>query len=139
MKADKRRLARCIPILAGSYVGLATSLSSSTTQYYSTERFESCGPLRKQDVAARMVAAGWYAKAQTARTHKMKFQAYCPQCQIRVAAYTMLMGTELQFALHSDSDVDVIDATNIHHQWKLKNREKITLRDRIASGNLSTG
>ena len=69
----------------------------------------------------------------------LKFQAYCPDWGIRVAAVTMLTGNELHFALHSEADIAVIHTIDIDHLWKLKNREKITLRDRIASGTLSIG
>jgi rubredoxin len=71
--------------------------------------------------------------------NKVKFQAYCPDCGIRVSAYTMLTGNELQLTLHSEADIAVIHGTNVVHQWMLKNREKITLRDRIAAGTLSIG
>ena len=65
----------------------------------------------------------------------MKFQVYCSHCTIRVTASTMLMGNELHLALHSDVDIAVVHATDVEHQWKLLNREKMTLRDRIAAGN----
>ena len=67
----------------------------------------------------------------------MKFQAYCPDCAIRVNANTMLTGNELQLALNSDEEIAVIHTTNVDHQWKLINREKRTILDRIASGSLS--
>ena len=51
----------------------------------------------------------------------------------------MLTGNELQLTLHSEADIAVIHGTNDVHQWMLKNREKITLRDRIAAGTLSIG
>jgi hypothetical protein len=69
--------------------------------------------------------------------YKVKFQAYCPDCAIRVNASTMLTGNELQLALNSDEEIAVIHTINVDHQWKLINREKRTLLDRIASGSLS--
>jgi hypothetical protein len=66
----------------------------------------------------------------------MKFLAYCPHCEIRVNADTMLSGSELHLALDSSGEIHISHVAKVDHQWQLNNHEKQTLRNRIVFGSL---
>ena len=68
----------------------------------------------------------------------MSFQAYCPYCEKKVTAFTLLGGSALERALENDADIDVGHLTyDVHegdHTWKLIRQEKAKLRKAIAEG-----
>jgi len=70
----------------------------------------------------------------------MTLQAYCPYCEKKVTALTVLAGNALKLALDSIGDVRVIHTTNAgDHVWHLDNQEKENLRNRVASGDIALG
>jgi hypothetical protein len=65
----------------------------------------------------------------------MTFQAYCPECEKKVTAITMLDGDVLWQSLDSGADVEVMHTTEKgDHRWKLNNYEKENLRKKKAEG-----
>jgi hypothetical protein len=68
----------------------------------------------------------------------MTFQAYCPHCEKKVTAHTLLSGKEPKAALDNNGEVEVMHtAENGDHAWRLNNQEKENLRNAIAKGLLS--
>ena len=57
----------------------------------------------------------------------MHFLVYCPHCESRITANTILGGNDLKLALASGADVEVMHFTGIDHRWKLNNQEKENL------------
>lgn len=66
----------------------------------------------------------------------MIFRAYCFACCKKVTVTTILDGKELQEALGSDAEVEVMHTTDRDHRWKLNRYEKESLRKKIAEGSL---
>jgi hypothetical protein len=67
----------------------------------------------------------------------MTFHAYCPYCETKVGAVTLLGGDELKAALISDADIEVMHLSNNgDHQWKLIKQEKKNLRKTVSEGLL---
>ena len=70
----------------------------------------------------------------------MTFQAYCPYCEKKVTALTVLAGNALKLALDNNGDIRVMRTTNAgDHVWHLDNQEKENLRNRVASGDIALG
>lgn len=70
----------------------------------------------------------------------MSFLAYCPYCEKKVTATTILGGSSLEHALENDLDVVVVHLTEGSnegdHKWKLNRQETGNLRKAIAEGHL---
>jgi len=65
------------------------------------------------------------------------FVAYCPHCEKKVTASTVLAGSNLKAALDSNGEVGVVHlADGGDHQWNLVSNEKENLRNQIAAGTL---
>jgi hypothetical protein len=55
----------------------------------------------------------------------MPFQAYCSECKESVTAFPVLGGAEVQQALSTDEEIEVMHLSGGgDHQWKLKKDEK---------------
>jgi hypothetical protein len=63
----------------------------------------------------------------------MHLLAYCPHCESRITANTVLGGDDLELAMASSANVEVMHFTGIDHRWKLSNQEKDNLRREIES------
>lgn len=69
----------------------------------------------------------------------MRFSIYCPFCETKVTAYTLLAGDELKIALDS-GDVEIgHPVTGPDHRWNMNQDLKDVLRKKLASGELTTG
>ena len=68
----------------------------------------------------------------------MTFQAYCPYCDKIVRAFTLLGGNELQLALDSNGDIQVVhtSGTRGDHVWRLNRREKEHLHSAFSLNSL---
>ncbi len=65
----------------------------------------------------------------------MSFRAYCPHCQAKVTAGTVLGRAELIAALDSRGEVNVMHVSNGgDHSWSLIKDEKENLRKAIVTG-----
>lgn len=59
----------------------------------------------------------------------MPFQAYCFKCEKSVTAFPILGGAELQQALSTDTEIEVMHFSDLDdHRWKLNKDEKEHLR-----------
>jgi hypothetical protein len=63
----------------------------------------------------------------------MTFQAYCPYCEKKVNAVTLLADDEFKHALDSDAVVKVMHLPDgkPDHRWHLNSQEKKHLRSQL--------
>jgi hypothetical protein len=65
----------------------------------------------------------------------MILQAYCPECERKVTAMTLLHVDVLWQSLDSGADIEVMHTTEKgDHRWKLNNYERENLRKKKAEG-----
>jgi hypothetical protein len=63
----------------------------------------------------------------------MTFQAYCPYCQKKVTATTLLGGNELRHALDCDAVIEILHLPDGRpdHKWNLIDQERNNLRGHL--------
>jgi hypothetical protein len=67
----------------------------------------------------------------------MIYIAYCPECEKKVTAITLLGGDALWQSLDSGAEVEVMHTSESgDHRWKLNKYEKENLRKEKAKGSI---